>query len=97
MMPSIASRHPNPSKISLAVIDASIHYPGLTPGVFFILTFYFSLFSQYVAEENGGASLDGPLRYSPLMASYLKKKFGKVHVEFELFNLFPCFLMHVKK
>lgn len=36
-------------------------------------------------------------QYSPLMAKYLKKKFGRVHIEFELFNLFPCFLMHVKK
>jgi phospholipid N-methyltransferase len=36
-------------------------------------------------------------QYSPLMAKYLKKKFGKVHTEFELFNVLPCFLMHAKK
>jgi phospholipid N-methyltransferase len=36
-------------------------------------------------------------QYSPLMAPYLKKKFGSVQTEFELFNVFPCFLMHAKK
>ena len=32
-------------------------------------------------------------QYSPLMAPYLKEAFGKVTVEFEPLNLFPCFVM----
>ncbi len=36
-------------------------------------------------------------QYSPLMVPYLAKQFGKVHVEFEPLNIFPCFVMSVTK
>jgi phospholipid N-methyltransferase len=36
-------------------------------------------------------------QYSPLMVSTMAKMFGKVKVEFEALNLFPCFLLHAKK
>jgi len=32
-------------------------------------------------------------QYSPLMRPVIKKVFGQVHTEFELFNFFPAFLM----
>lgn len=36
-------------------------------------------------------------QYSPLMVPYLAKQFEEVHVEFEALNVFPCFLMSVRK
>jgi len=36
-------------------------------------------------------------QYSPLMAPYLKEVFGKMTVEFEPLNLFPCFVMTARK
>ncbi|MFA6603229.1 MAG: rRNA adenine N-6-methyltransferase family protein [Patescibacteria group bacterium] len=36
-------------------------------------------------------------QYSPLMAPYLKEAFGKVNVEFEPLNIFPCFVMTAVK
>lgn len=36
-------------------------------------------------------------QYSPLMVPYMKEAFGPVHLEFELLNLFPAFLMKAKK
>ncbi|MEY4744223.1 MAG: hypothetical protein RL272_168 [Candidatus Parcubacteria bacterium] len=36
-------------------------------------------------------------QYSPLMLPYLAKEFEEVNVEFEALNVFPCFLMSVKK
>ncbi len=36
-------------------------------------------------------------QYSPLMMPYMKEAFGPVHLEFELLNLFPAFLMKATK
>lgn len=36
-------------------------------------------------------------QYSPLMRPVIKRVFGHVHTEFELFNVMPCFLMTATK
>lgn len=36
-------------------------------------------------------------QYTPLMVPYLAKEFDEVKVEFEALNVFPCFLMQVRK